>query len=84
MMTERERIVKKYLKAADHDLIRERLILAREAARLSVHIANQQMNYKYWLTVKHKETGSASLTADFLIRAALVYNVSLKWLLLGE
>lgn len=83
MMTERERIVKKYLKTADLEQIRERLILAREEKHWSPAIAASNMNYQYLPGVSAMERGKRKITADFLIRAALVYGVSLKWLLTG-
>lgn len=84
MTTERERIIKRYLKIADHEYIRERLVLAREDKGWTPAIAAENLNYKYIPTVSAMERGKRRISADFLIRAALAYGVSLKWLLTGE
>lgn len=84
MTTERERVIKRYLKTADHEPIRERVKQARENKNLGPVAASYELNYKDYVTVSAIERGKRNVTADFLIRAALVYNVTLKWLLTGE
>lgn len=84
MTTERERKVKAILARTDLRYVRERLKLLRTNKGWLQTRAAKEMNYTEGRTIHMNEEFEHHPKADYVIRAALVYGVSLRWILTGE